>query len=521
MGQKNKLSIYLIKDEYKDDDLILKSEKKLLADLNESGKVYYSPSYKSVPTWVNSFFRGQLGTPEIFTANARAVLLTRVAVAKGITRFFAITMGYGKYLLEDDVIEEDFGLKVVLNTITPNSLRRINKTNIGGNQKTSNEQLPLESDIDDFGFDIDRDLISAVTGCSDDVSFTTGIMTGSDLLSLTAEVDINNLVDFLKLAYGQYISQEYRKYFPWIDHIKRVKDTRLINTLDAEIIRMINDGSPKVWMAVPEVVDWEHIGGFKYVGKAILNDIYVSLVCGSFKNGLTHIDQLKDKRIIALRADNADEVYDSWPAYKCLFGEVDIDGKAYSINNGRWYAVDTDFVTQVNADYQSIPVSNMVFLPHKKEYAKECEYTEAFVASDKEHLLCMDAKVVGHGGGKSKVELCDILTTDKTYIHIKPYSGSATLSHLFNQAVVSAELVMGDSEFVAKANTKIKELTSNDTFLINRHDRPNIIIAILSDHHGDRPPIPFFSKVALRYARRRLETYGCKLRIKNIVREPK
>lgn len=519
MAQKNKLSIYLIKSDHKDESTILKSGKKLLADLGESGKVYYNPSHVSIPLWVNSFFRGQLGTPELFTANARAVLLTKVSVAKNIERIFAITMGYGKYMLEDDVIEEDFGLRVVLNTITPNSLRRINKTNIGGNQKTSNEQLPLESDIDDFGFDIDRDLISAVTGCSDDESFATGIMTGSDLLSLTAEVDINSLISFLKLAYAHYTSKEYVKFFPWIDHIRRVKDSRLIDVLDAQIINMLNEKSPKVWMAVPEVIDWENVGGFKYFGKTIYDDIYTEEICSSFKNGLTHINQLKSKRVTAVRAENTDDVYVSWQAYKCVFGEIEVDGKAYSINNGRWYIVDVDFVAQVDADYNSIPISNMVFIPHKKEFTRESQYTKAFVSSDNEHLLFMDADVIGHGGGKSKVELCDILTTDNTYIHIKPYSGSATLSHLFNQAVVSAELVMGDRDFVAKANLKIKELTTNENFLINNHSRPNVVIAIISKYNSDRPPIPFFSKVALRYARRRLETYGCQVSIKNIMRD--
>ena len=187
MALKNKMSIYLIKDEFGgDDNLILKSGRELLAEIDGIGKVYYNPSHTSQPTWVNSFFRGQLGDAAIFTSNARAVLLTRVTPEGSTEKTFAITMGYGKYMLADDVIEDDFGLKVVLNTITPNSLRRINKTNIGGNQKTSSEQLPLESDIDDFGFDIDRDLISTITGHSDDDDYACGIMTGSDLLSLTA-----------------------------------------------------------------------------------------------------------------------------------------------------------------------------------------------------------------------------------------------------------------------------------------------------------------------------------------------
>lgn len=517
MALKNKLSVYLIKDEFGgDDNLILKSGSELLAEIDGAGRVYYNPSQTSQPAWINSFFCGQLGDASIFTSNARAVLLARVTPDGYAEKTFAITMGYGKFMLADDVIEDDFGLKVVMNTITPNSLRRINKTNIGGNQKTSNEQLPLESDIDDFGFDIDRDLISTITGHSDDEDYSSGIMTGSDLLSLTAEVDVNNLPSFLRATYARYISTEYKNYFPWIDHIRRVKDSRLIDSLDAELVSLINAGSPKVWMAVPEVIQWELIAGFKYAGREVYDDIDIDTVKNSFREGLSHINQLKGKTITAIRADNGD-VYASWQSYKCLYGEVELGGKAYCVNNGRWFCVNRDFVNQINTEYNTMPVSDRAFLPHSTNHKKENDYTVAYVASDPDHLLCMDAQVIYYGGGQSKVELCDVLTTDNTYIHIKPYSSSATLSHLFNQAVVSAELVLGDPVFVGKANEKIRERTTNPGFVIDTNgDRPTIILAIISEDDNERPQIPFFSKVALRYTRRRLETDGCKVYIKNI-----
>ena len=517
MAFKNKLSIYLIKDEFAaEDNQILKSGCELLADIEGVGKVYYNPSHTSQPDWVNSFFCGQLGDASIFTSNARAVLLARVTPAASAEKTFAITMGYGKFMLADDVIEDDFGLKVVLNTITPNSLRRINKTNIGGNQKTSNEQLPLESDIDDFGFDIDRDLISTITGRSDVEDYASGIMTGGDLLSLTAEVDINNLSGFLRATYSRYTSTEYKNYFPWIDQIRKVKDSRVIDALDAELINLINAGSPKVWMAVPEVIQWEHIAGFKYAGRDVHDDILVDTLKNSFREGLTNVGQLKNRTVTAVRADNGDP-YASWQAYKCVYGEVELGGKVYCVNNGRWFCIDRDFVNQINTEYSTMPVSDRTFLPHSIEHKTENDYTVAFVASDPDHLLCMDAKVIMYGGGQSKVELCDIRTTDNTYIHIKPYSSSSTLSHLFNQAVVSAELVLGDPIFIGKANEKIRENTTNPDFLIDGNgDRPTIILAIISKDNSERPQIPFFSKVALRYTRRRLETDGCKLYIKNI-----
>lgn len=518
MAGKNKLSIYLIKDKFsKNDQGILKKGVELLADLQGVGKVYYSPSKKTVPSWVNSFFGGTLRSATIFTSNARVVLISRIAVSEDEIKTFAVTMGYGKNLLAQDVIEEDFGLKVVLNTIEPSSLRRINKLNIGGNHKSSNEQLPLKSEIDDFGFDVDRDLIGTITGCSEDEDLATGMITGSDLLSLTAEVDVSNLCGFLKVAYSRYTSDSYKKSFGWVDHIRKVKSKAVISNLDCEIIKLISQGSPKVWMAVPEVIEWEKVSKFKYGTKDFPGDIDLAIVCESFRNPLTHVDQFKNLQIIATRADNED-IYDKWNAYKCLYAEVDYNGATYCLNNGRWFCIDKDYVSMINEEYKQMPISDMVFFQHPREKLKENEYTKKFVKSDPDHLLNMDAKPISHGGGRSKIELCDVLTDNHTYIHIKPYSGSATLSHLFNQAVVSAELVMSDQEFLVKANRKIKEVGGGDKFLISQEQRPTIILGIITNQSNERPPIPFFSKIALRYATRRLQGYGCNVYIKNIQR---
>lgn len=529
MADRNKLSIYLIKDRFaSDDNQILKKEKELITEIDGVGKVYYSPSQTTKPAWLDSFFRGKLDGVDIFSSNARAILLTRIETKEGIIKTFAITMGYGKYLLADDVIEEDFGLKVVLNTITPNSLRKINKINIGGNQKISNEQLPLESEITDFGFDVEQDLICTITGYSDDGSFTTGIMTGADLLSLTAEVDINNLRSFLEHAYMRYCSDGYKQHFPWIDQIKRVKDSSTIQSLDCKVVDLINLGSPKVWMAVPEVVQWECIAGFRYNGKELYDDIYIDKVKESFRNGLTNISQLKNKQIRAILAEasvevpnedleSSEAIYGKWSAYKCLYGDIELNGQVYCINNGKWFQVERDFVTSINNEYNSIPISPIAFLPHASTHRTENEYTVAFVNWKPKELLCMDAKTIVYGGGRSKIELCDVLTTDGTYIHLKPYSGSSTLSHLFNQAVISAELVLSDPTFVIEANKKIKKETKNTAFLIDpSKNKPAIVFAIISKHSGDHPDIPFFSKVALRYAKRRLAMDGCKVYIKNI-----
>ena len=75
---------------------------------------------------------------------------------------------------------------------------------------------------------------------------------------------------------------------------------------------------------------------------------------------------------------------------------------------------------------------------------------------------------------------------------------------------------MSDQEFREKANAKIKDEGGSEEFWIPADCHPNVILAILSDHGEPRPLIPFFSKIALRYAVRRLRAFRCKVYIKNI-----
>lgn len=521
MPNSNKLSIYLIKDEFSENDnFILKDDKEFLCEIADVGIVYYQKSELKQPKWIHTFFKDEINTEGIFSANTRLVMIVRTNVGTDENpevKTFALSMGYGKFMFKEDVIEEDFGLKIVLNTITTDCIRRINKTNIGGNLKTSNEQLPLNSEIEEFGFDIERDMIGAVTGRSFDKNFMDGMITGAEIFSATAAVDIGNVVGFLKKAYGRYQETKYREKFPWIDYIKKVKDSRLIKKLDELLLTEIQEDSPNVWMAVPEVIEWENIAGFNYAGYELMDDIDIKIVKEGYRKGLLRIEQLKVRgRIVAVSADDEHTPYRKWYPYKCICGEVDYENKSYCINAGKWFCIDKDFVNQINEDYNNTVVSDMQFIDFVDAHDSENAYSIDMVSTDEEHFLCMDKKNIQYGGGQSKIELCDILTTEKNYIHIKPYSGSATLSHLFNQAVVSAELVVSDAEFRRKANEKIRSCTDNEQFIIKDGDRPNVIIAIISKSLNELPTIPFFSKVALKYTKRRLEAIGCKVSIKRI-----
>lgn len=515
MPNKNKLSIFMIKDEFIEDEDIIERYNNSVS-IDSVGTIYWGNSHVNVPQWANSFFAGRINTDNIFTANARAVLLTRIPVGQsGAEKIFAVTMGYGKNMLKDNVTEERFGLKVILNTIKPDSLRRINKVNIGGNQKLSNEQLPLKSGISDFGLDINRDLVSNIAGVSDDEEYAKGILAGGDILVLTADVDISNIVDFLRKTYEKYVLNTYKINFSWVDQIQAVKDTRLIERLDSELIAAINESSDDVWMAVPEIINWEEIRGFKYKGRDVYDDIDINIIKDSFREPLSSFEQLKSKRIYAISAIDDSERH-SWGANRCLYGELMVDGNAFCINNGKWYRINNEFVEQVNQDYSSTPISTIDFDDFTDLHSSENAYSNDFREKHADSYIVMDAENFAYGGGHSKIELCDLLSKDRKLIHIKPYSGSQTISHLFNQAAVSAELVLSDAQFLALTNEKINEIAGSEDFAITDRRAIKVVFGIIHKKHSQLPQLPFFSKVSLRYTKTRLQAFGFDVSIKTI-----
>ena len=116
-----------------------------------------------------------------------------------------------------------------------------------------------------------------------------------------------------------------------------------------------------------------------------------------------------------------------------LYGEVEYQGASYCANNGKWYRIDGDYKSSIESRFSKIPLYSTEFPEYfKGEY--EGPYNQRVVGMNSSTELLLDKKTIYYGGRGSQVELCDILCKDGTFIHVKHYQGSSTLSHLFNQA---------------------------------------------------------------------------------------
>lgn len=122
----------------------------------------------------------------------------------------------------------------------------------------------------------------------------------------------------------------------------------------------------------------------------------------------------------------------------------------------------------------------------------------------------MDKRLVK--ADKSTFEMCDILTCDKKLLHIKHFTSSAVLSHLFNQGLVSAECLK-DKNIRKQANKQIDggfRLDETDSFKAENYE---VVFVIAKNKTPRRPDLPFFSKVALHNVALRLQLIGYKYSI--------
>ena len=114
MASKNKLSIYLVKAGLSEKEDIFENhdELKVFSELSDGSKIYYKASSVHAPSWLKSFFLKD-DNADMLQANSRVVLLKKMTF-ENEERVFALTFGYARFLFKPNVLEEQFGLRIVL-----------------------------------------------------------------------------------------------------------------------------------------------------------------------------------------------------------------------------------------------------------------------------------------------------------------------------------------------------------------------------------------------------------------------
>lgn len=514
--KKHHISIFLAKDHVSSySDLIKpdpnwKIEEVILED-NSIAWVTFKVVKKKSPKWTNFF--STITSVDKFGKNASTGALL---IMEHHDRFFVLPFGTGYHQIRLENIETDFGLKTSLNCIDDECIRCVDKSSLEAQPKDSREQAGNQAKLHFFGIDIERDLLKAVTG-KPALSYKKlgSRITGRDQVKFAAEVTPNSVTPYFDMLLEAYQSENYKKgSFAWVDHIGLIKDKTRIEELNESLIqKLLANELEKLWLSVPEIINWDTTYGFKYFRQRSpsqhdVNASELLELLNSEEQTIT-IDLLKRKKILSVDANG--EIIHSWPVIRFIYTEIETPTGHYLLNNEKWYKIDNDYAKSIDSYFDSIP-RYPITLP---SYADNSETAYNARVANSDHNICLlDRKNIKISTTASPVEPCDLLYCPDTLIHIKRYGGSSVLSHLFNQGLVSGELLKREPEFKKELIKKLGD-DVDKTNLKTKNPPLKIVYGIISEY--DHPlSLPFFSKVSLKHAVSRLKALEYQVEIAQI-----
>lgn len=476
------------------------------------------------PWWETFLARGTAARFTIPVRNAGAILFVRAQ-----KHLFAFTFGTGRFSLDTRSYERDFGLRVALNAVDPQSLRSVDMQTIEELTLLRRVQASRRSGLEVFQLDEVRDMLRGVVGEPTDPDVALGVA-GSDRLAFRARVRLEDLpakcAEFLTL----YNAKTYKQNFGFIDHMHRVSEPVLLAQLDARMLDLLNKRKlTNVHLAPPEPVEWQDFGGFRYEtvdrgGQR--SDLDIAEFLDAFTERHEEDLELTDlrRRRVVLLSSASGEVIKHWSAYDTIVAELEWGTSRYVLSGGDWFEIDKTFAAATTHAISELTVSTIGF-PTSPKGEIERTYLERAIPlltqSEGIAYALLDRELVASAGAPSMIEVCDIFSQLGQFIHVKRRTASATLSHLFTQGTVSAAVFMNDQAFRQAARAKLPAQGWDGPQLFP-DDAPDardysVVYAVIAPGQAPLATIlPFLSQVSLTHAARTLRTMGFELELAHI-----
>ncbi|MEX2439724.1 MAG: TIGR04141 family sporadically distributed protein [Actinomycetota bacterium] len=354
------------------------TEEALLPSIDLNARLFTTSRRSRTHGWVTFLNDATVDSlADVVRFNLSAVLFIERA-----ERMFALTWGpAGRFLIDRNTCERDFGLKVVLNAVDPDLLRSIDLEKFEEQTVRSRQQASRQSSIDAFGVDPTRDILNGVAGTPTNTK-NGSFLFGADVLGFSARLTFDELgsaCDRYLVLYGE---QTYRETFSWVDNVRLVKDETVQADLLGNLVDAVRLGdTDNLYLGPPEVMDWSEFSSFQYPGAdpAGAPDLDIDRFLLSFDDlGELTLANLKHETVVA--QFEGDRVR-SWSVLDCLCFETTFHGATYILSDGRWFRIADDFVTEVNEAVIAVEECATAF-PSALKGEEEKDYCARVVEAD-------------------------------------------------------------------------------------------------------------------------------------------
>lgn len=493
----------------------------------DGATLYVGQIYNNPPGWTDFIRTGSPDLPgDLFASGAGAVLF----VPSG-GRILAICFGHVHIALNDDAFVRQFGLKVTLNAVSREQLRSLDTATPDAVTVQKRVQTSKDSDLQAFGVNMYRDLARVAAGTPKSKDFAQ-FVAGKDALKVIAKDKPDEVQALCDRILAMYVREDYKADFSWVDRMQMVSEKDVIAQLDGKLFEALGKlragENADLHMSPPEIVNYTEGNQLHYNGFGSNGSDFESLSIEDYVAELNRCDfdgeviELKEKHYISAKTDNEEKFDQKWKVYDCFICETSLgeDGseKHYVLFAGGWYCVDQDFKAEVDEAYDALEKINIV---GPTTCLNERDLIEELV-NTRDDLLKLDQKKINPKGVKyGNLEPCDFFSTSREFIHLKDGHSSGSISHLWSQGVVSAEAFVSDHDFKVKLRRIVKsesdKKASGNAFedlLPMAAQKPvrtdfKVVYGIMRKPYKDGTlGLPFFSKVSLQAAVKRLDEFG-------------
>lgn len=520
-----RLSVYLLKKDVKNFSDALRNplgveEYPIKKGLGANGVIFIGRPKGNLANWVNLLQQGttrRIG--ELISRSNRALLLMKLE-----KRIYAVTFGFGKYLLRDGAIDRAFGLITAINMIDADKLRSLNKANVDDFTLLTTTQSSKRAKAQEFNVDPIRDLLRGVTGEPyADYNNVGPFVTGNEGVTIVPSITFDDIPDLLKAISKASRSRRYKARFDWVDNVRHERDPIVLEKLNEKLTSHLRRRkTDAIHLTSPVMIDWENFEGYSFTPKG---DLYVDFDIEKFyvekASSLSSLTWEKvESRSIYLKYSEKAEP-NRFRLVDFLNFQTTLDGKFYVFSFNEWFRVNQEFSQETEAYVKTVKESGLDFIDCERSWNEETYNRE--LANSNEDYYLLDQKLIYSHIYKSRVEVCDVFSRkNKEFVHVKIGSRSSSLSHLFAQGRISCNLMASDDAFRKNLRRKLKEQGLPMNIVPERQESLNtrdftVTFAIIADGEGDlTESLPFFSLLNLRLTISELHRLNFKVRIKKV-----
>ncbi len=290
--------------------------------------------------------------------------------------------------MELDSFERDFGLRVALNLVHPDSLKSVDARTFEQLTVMTRSQTSRAAPLETFRVSQIEDILKAVTGTPRDAEFGSRI-TGADAAKVTYAPVLLSLHEKCEQLINAYTSEAYKERFAFIDDLRTVRDRPQIAQLNARLLTQFAAAAfGNTHMAPPEVTDVRDIEHFAFsdAEDERVQELDIQEACDrASAAGDLSVEHFKKTRV-GVTYRGGDEVHYLWTAFDCIVTGIRDGDRLSVLSGGTSYQLEGPFAEQVAraAEHRAAPLG---FLPAAVQGELEDDYNARAAGEPGLHLL--------------------------------------------------------------------------------------------------------------------------------------